>query len=291
VRKLLIGLVVVLTVVIAGLGAAYWQATSRFNEVLQMRYNDIPPVSLDSNMLGDVALGERIVTVRNGCIECHGKDLGGATVINDPAFAIVNAPNITPFKTAEWTDGEIARSIRHGIGKDGEPLLLMPSHEYFELSKSDLQAIVAYLRQIPAVERPDGGISAGPVMKMLYFAGKIPTLFPALVIDHDAPFNEKPEESDDPAFGKYLVETSCTGCHGKELQGGPIVGGDPSWPPAAPITKASLSNWSLDDFRKAMKSGVNPSGKELRPPMPIALTSQLSESELIAIYSYLVGPQ
>ena len=66
-------------------------------------------------------------------------------------------PNITSHATAgigEWTDGEILRAIREGIGRDGRALFpMMPYTEYRKMSDEDAHAVVAYLRTLPAIDQ------------------------------------------------------------------------------------------------------------------------------------------
>ena len=79
----------------------------------------------------------------------------------------------------------------------------------------------------------------------------------------------------------------CVDCHGANLSGGPITGAPPSSPPAANITPGGeISAWSEADFIKAMRTGVNPAGKQLDPFMPYRYVGKLSDDELKAIYLY-----
>ena len=62
------------------------------------------------------------------------------------------ARNITPASLGAWTDGEIVRAFTEGVARDGTPLFpLMPYTTYGQhMAPDDAQAIVAYLRSIPA---------------------------------------------------------------------------------------------------------------------------------------------
>jgi hypothetical protein len=77
------------------------------------------------------------------------------------------------------------------------------------------------------------------------------------------------------------------GCHGPEFKGGPIPGGDPNWPPAANLTPDALGGWTEAQFLAALRTGKNPSGAELRPPMVIRYTAQFTDAELKALWAYL----
>lgn len=235
----------------------------------------------------DVELGKRIFNVRSGCVDCHGANLTGTTFTNDPAIGKLSAANLTPSNLKSWSDDEIAHAIRYGIHKTGRSLRAMPSMEYTGLSKSDLAAVVAYLRTVPANDQKMPEPSFGPIGKILTITGQMPFALPAMVIPADAPVTVKPEEKPTLEFGKYLVN-SCTGCHGSELRGGPIQGGDPAWPPAANIRMGANPVWTLESFKKTLETGISPvSGKELRPPMPVYLLKQYNETEVTAVWTYL----
>jgi hypothetical protein len=64
--------------------------------------------------------------------------------------------NITSSKTAgigAWTDDEIKRAITKGIRRDGSPLKPpMGFAFYANMTDADLDALVAYLRTVPAKE-------------------------------------------------------------------------------------------------------------------------------------------
>src|SRR6202521_2936530 len=68
------------------------------------------------------------------------------------------ASNITPDPETgigAWTDGEKIRAIREGIGKDGRalhPTMPYPSYRY--MSDQDVQALVAYMDQLPPIRNP-----------------------------------------------------------------------------------------------------------------------------------------
>lgn len=234
-----------------------------------------------------VAAGERIAQVRNGCIDCHGKDLAGGPVVDGALIGTVYAPNITPAALRGWSDGEIAAAIRTGIRRDGRALVIMPSHEYQHLAREDLAALIAYLRTVPAVERQAPPIRIGPLARVLYAFGKLPTLLPSEMIDASRGFDEKPHEAPTAAFGRYLAAGSCSGCHGAEFRGGPIPGGPPDWAPAASLRLGSDSRWSQQAFIRTMREGRSAlDGHVLRPPMPVSVLGKLNEVELTALWQY-----
>ena len=56
--------------------------------------------------------------------------------------------------------------------------------------------------------------------------------------------------------------------HRADLSGGPVPGGDPSWPPARNITPhtGGLAAWSYDDFTRAMREARGPTAQTSRSP-------------------------
>lgn len=254
----------------------------------ELRIFNVPPVDLgEETAHADPELGRRIVEIRNGCTDCHGKDLGGGIVINEPIFAVVSAPNITMTALSTWTDSEIARAIRNGVRPDGRSVRLMPSDEYANLSRSDLAAIVKYLRRVPPAPPRLTSVTFGLVGNVLSATGKLPRFFPAEIIDHAAPFLTKPAEAESVQFGAYLVNSACIGCHGRTLAGGPISGAPPEWPAASDLTPTGIGKWTDEQFLATMRTGITPAGQELRAPMPVAAMKQMSDLEIRSIWLYL----
>lgn len=268
--------------------AVYGYASHKYQQALETKFNAPAFTIKDEVATADVELGKRIVNVRNGCIHCHGANLAGAVAVDDPAIGRFVGANLTPYALKNWTDEQIATAIRYGVKPDGSTLQFMPSFEYQAMSKSDLAAVVAYLRTVPAVETPAPKQQVGPLAKVLFVAGKIPVLVSAMSVKFDAQFDSKPAEGPTPEFGKYLATGSCVGCHGAGFQGGPIPGGPPSWAPASDLRFGANKAWTEEKFVQAMRSGVSPlTGKPLREPMPVELVKQMSDVELKALWLYL----
>ncbi|MBV9955519.1 MAG: c-type cytochrome, partial [Pseudolabrys sp.] len=82
---------------------------------------------------------------------------GGAGGFDFPGpWGVSTSRNITSSKTkgiGEWTDAEIKRAITQGVSRDGGKLKPPMGYEYYaKMTDADLDAIVAYLRTVPAVE-------------------------------------------------------------------------------------------------------------------------------------------
>lgn len=280
VKKIIIGLVILVAVVAVIVKICF---NSKASQVFAK-----PELQIHEDVIkADVELGKRIYAVRNGCIDCHGVDLTGAMIMEDPAMGSIHGANITPFTLKDWTDEDIGRAIRYGIHKEGRSLQFMPSFDFEGLSKGDVAAVIAYLRSVPAVEKESHKNKFGPLAHVLAVAGQMPIMFPALVVDPSKGFSEKPAEEASLDFGKYLAN-SCVGCHQHNYSGGKIPGGDPSWPPAADIRLGKFAAYTEESFKKMMETGVSPvSGSLLRPPMPIHLLKQMSETETKALWIFL----
>jgi len=271
-------------------GVVMW-ASSNVNTRLQKKF-DFPALNITEKIKkADLELGRKIIRTRSGCTHCHGDDLGGTTFISNPAMGTFSAPNITPYGIGSLSDEEVARAIYYGIRPNGTSLIFMPSQEFHHMSIGDIAAAVAYLRTVPSVTRPAGAIEIGPVAKLLGAGHKMPNLIPAEQIPANAPPTIKPPEGNTPEFGKYLVEAGCTGCHGQNLKGGPIPGGDPSWPPAANLVAVSHGTWKEADFINTLRTGTKPDGVSLRVPMSdvAKIAKNASDDDLKAIWSYLTS--
>jgi mono/diheme cytochrome c family protein len=117
-------------------------------------------------MLSDkVKKGFYLVTIAH-CMECHtpmgprGREFAsklGAGGFEFPGpWGISVSRNITSSKTkgiGAWTDDEIRRAITAGVSRDGGKLKPpMGYHYYATVTPDDLDAIIAYLRTVPAVD-------------------------------------------------------------------------------------------------------------------------------------------
>jgi mono/diheme cytochrome c family protein len=117
-------------------------------------------------MLNDkVQKGFYLVTIAH-CMECHtpmgpgGRDftnkLGAGGFEFPGPWGVSVSRNITSSKEkgiGAWTDDEIKRAITQGVSRDGSKLKPPMGYAYYStVSADDLDAIVAYLRKVPAKE-------------------------------------------------------------------------------------------------------------------------------------------
>jgi mono/diheme cytochrome c family protein len=256
--------------------------------------NERPTSDPSDRSTGAEALerGRHLVESRYACAECHGSNFGGGVMVDNPALGRLLGPNLTGgkgsatlgYRAADWD-----RIVRHGIKRDGRPAL-MPSQDFQALTDQELSDIVVFLRSLQPVDSQVPPPKLGPVGKVLIASGKLP-LSADLIAPHDRPHAASPPASEATAeFGRHIAAT-CTGCHGDDLGGGPIVGGDPAWPPAANLTPGpeGLGEWRFADFVRTMREGKRPDGTALRPPMAnvTTYTRKMTQAELQALWSYI----
>lgn len=239
-----------------------------------------------------VAEGERQFFT-HGCIDCHGTDGAGLTIINDALMGQVTGANLTAGAGGVgqiYTDLDWVRAIRHGIGADGKPLVIMPSHDYNKMNDEDLGNLVAYLKSLPPVDRTPAPIALGPVGRLL-IVGKIYPVLSAEVIDHDAPRPEAISRGATAEYGHYLAAQTCMSCHGEGLSGGPIPGvpTDPPYPRnLTPDVETGLGSWDQADFTQLLRTGVRPNGTAVDPTkMPWLAFQHMTDEEITALWLYL----
>jgi mono/diheme cytochrome c family protein len=236
--------------------------------------------------------GRHLVSSRYVCTECHGASLGGGVMIDDPMIGQALGPNITlgsGSRTATYGPADWDRAVRHGVSIEGHPTV-MPAVDFQLMSDQELSDVVAYVRSMPPVDNEVPPVRFGPLGTVLVATGAIP--FSADVMpshsDPHAVFPPAAEVSLD--FGRHLAGV-CAGCHGADFAGGPIPGGDPSWPPAMNLTPHAdaLGGWSYEDFAAALREGTRPNGATLVAPMSnvIPFTRNMTEVELQALWTYL----
>jgi mono/diheme cytochrome c family protein len=236
--------------------------------------------------IGDAGEGERLGTVY-GCTDCHGANLAGRVLIDGMPFAVVPASNLTAGAPGgAFSDEEFEQAVRHGIGRDGRALFVMPSSEYTYLSDQDVADILAWIRTLPAVRNDLPERRFGPIGRMLTALGKVPFQPALIAADPDAAHLEKPAMTDQVQLGYYLTRM-CIGCHGRDLAGAPAF--EPDGTPGANLTPGgNLKNWSLEDFRTVFATGRTPDGRELDPQvMPWTVIGQAQPAELEAVWAYL----
>jgi len=237
-----------------------------------------------------LARGKALATLY-GCTGCHTPNLGGQQLIDAFPMAKLATSNLTRGEggiAGTYTDADWERAIRHGIKRDGTPLVLMPSAAFNRMSDDELGRILAYVKSVPAVNRTPAPRVMYPIARVLHAFRLGPEpLVPAEVIDHTAQRDPQPAPGPTLEYGEYMVG-ACKFCHGENLGGQP-VGGEAGAPPSPPIGPNSVvSRWTEAQFVQTMRTGVTPEGRKLRAEyMPWPAVGTLHDDELQALYMAL----
>lgn len=264
---------------------AYISTENRMNKVYTITPQEL---AIDSDS-ATLAYGKRLVTTK-GCDECHGQNLGGKIFIDDPALGLFIAANLTKGKgglPADHATKDWVLALKHGIRKDGKPLLIMPSHEYTLLSEGDMSAIIAYCMQQPDVDNELPESNVGPLGRVLTDIGKLP-LLPVEMIDHTRTLTSDLKPAVSVEYGRYL-SNACQGCHRENMKGGEPIA--PGFPIVADISSTgNPGRWSDDQFMRTLRTGLTPEGKVLDPKeMPWTMTQAYTDVELKALHLYLTS--
>ena len=223
-----------------------------------------------------------------GCVDCHGKNGGGREFVNDGNGLRLAGPNITPGGvTAEYKPEDWVRTVRHGVKRNGQPLMIMPSEDYNRFTDVDLAALVAYVRTLPPAQGGAAVIELPLPVRVLYGFGAIKDA--AQKIDHSLPPAQPVPVAVNAQHGAY-VANMCLGCHGEHLSGGKIPGGPPDWPPAANLTpgeNSALARYKdAGTFVAMLRSGKRPDGTPIKV-MPFESLSKINDVDAQALYEYL----
>ncbi len=280
-------LVAVLLVGAAAMLAYVWFASEA---MLAERYDRAGKAVAVPDDAASITEGERLATAR-GCRDCHGADLGGGML--DVGIAKFWGPNLT-----SDPDGAAARlpdpatwelAVRHGVGGDGRPLLMMPAHELVRLPDDELGKIIAYARSAPPVSRPAQPHELSLLVRGLSVFGLFP-LVTVTIADHALSDAPTPRRGATVAYGEHLAKLACVGCHGAGLSGGRIPGTPRSVPVVANLTPdpdTGLGRWSPADFTTAIRTSKRPDGSAIDPFMPAKSFAALDDVELAALWAYL----
>jgi len=302
-KKILLGLVILIVVVVACFGV---YVSSRQN----LTFDAPMPAVAASSDSAVIERGRYVVRDLAGCAACHGdpkqheRNVAGEDVPLSGGFAFKIPPgefyprNITPDPETgigKMSDGQIARALRHGVGHDGRALL--PFMEMQGLSDEDLTAVISYLRSQPPVRNvvPAHHYNVlGMVIKATALASPVG---PKETPPQTSPRGPTVEN------GRYLAESvsNCYACHtqrdpnsgalvGAHLGGGTMVDDlNPKRTWAAPnITSdpatGRLAKFSEDAFVARMRAGRAIPGS----PMPWQGFKNMHEDDLRAMYRYLM---
>jgi len=279
----LVGLLLLAFAVLYIIGSVKWNGIREKDYEISVEKLSIPTDQ------ASITRGEHIATIRM-CKDCHTETWSGQSD-SVPGLITLSIPNLTSGLGgvgATNTDEDWVRAIRHGVGHDGRGLALMPSRIWYYLSDEDLADLIAYLKNLPPVDNELPKADLGPLGRVMMTLGQLPPEITApdvLVIDHDGPRPIAPEPGVTVEYGEYLA-VSCTLCHKAYFNGGMItIDAEYLAPNLTP--GGELHAWSEEDFITTMRTGVTPSGHQLKSVMPWKYFGQMTDDELKAVWMYL----
>jgi hypothetical protein len=174
---------------------------------IQARFETPAPTIAASTDPALIMRGERLVHTILVCTHCHGENLAGNVVVDDPAFGAAYGANLTSGQGGIGglrSDAELARAIRSGVRGDGHSMLVMPVEDYNDLSAEDLTAVVSYLRSLPPVDNQVPPTTLGPLGRLL-LAADLAKLRSADQVPQDHPVPPAIPEGVTVEYGRYLA--------------------------------------------------------------------------------------
>jgi mono/diheme cytochrome c family protein len=216
---------------------------------------------------------------------------GGLPRPDEPTY--VQASNITPDRDTgigHWSEADIKRALTQGVRPNGVPLApIMPCAFYKVFTPGDLDAVVTYLRSVPAVHNE----VQAPVYKAAWHVEPVPGA--------DKSMTE--EDLRDPVQrGFYLVTIGhCMECHtpiangrhdyknsfgkGGHMFRGPF--GESVSRNITPHQTVGIGAWSDTEIKRAITQGISRDGSRLKPPMGFAWYARMTDAGLDASVAYL----
>jgi Cytochrome c len=205
----------------------------------------------------------------------------------------VVAPNITPDPetgAGNWTDDQLARAIREGVGHDGRALFpFMPYQDFSHLSDEDLASVVVFLRSLAPVRHQLPTTEIIFPVKYLIRSVPEPITSPVPASDLSTPVKR----------GEYLVTVAgCGDCHTPQVKGQPVkglefAGGMPFKGPWGDVASANItpdpSGISYYDealFVQVLRTGYV-KAREVNQIMPWSDYRGMTDEDLKAIFAYL----
>jgi mono/diheme cytochrome c family protein len=236
---------------------------------------ETPPVPT-----ADPVEGLRVAT-RVGCNGCHARDGGGKVFDDDAEQGLIVTANLTS-KRELYDDAAFAALLREGKTHDGHVPWGMPIRMLQHLSDREVRDITAWVRSLSAV--PPGGVPAGkwsPALAKAIADGTHPWLSDMRPDPGNAPPAAPPVEPS--ALGRHIALTSCSECHGWDLNG--FEGDD-----APPLVVAKA--YTPEAFARFMRTGVAANGRESKTGLMSRMARDrfapsLTDAEISALKLYL----
>jgi mono/diheme cytochrome c family protein len=228
-----------------------------------------------------------------GVIDAARLYAGGPQTWDTPEYT-VKGSNITPDKQTGiggWSAADVKRVLSEGKRPNGQQVSPQMPYAFYKIfAPADLDAVAAYLLQVPAVPNK----VQAPVYKVKQMHVDVP------------PGAEKPlpeSAMKDPVKrGFYLVTIGhCMECHTpavngrRDFKGAMGKGGEKFEGPFGVSVSRNITShktsgigaWSDAEVKRAITEGVRKDGSKLKPPMGFAWYARMSAADLDAIVAYL----
>jgi len=97
--------------------------------------------------------------------------------------------------------------------------------------------------------------------------------------------------------GEYIFNVAgCLGCHTDKKGGGQHLAGGRAFktqfgtfysPNITPDIETGIGNWTLEDFRRALRKGIAPEGHNYFPAFPYTSYTNMTDADVAALWTYL----
>ncbi|MBI2770156.1 MAG: cytochrome c [Burkholderiales bacterium] len=265
------------------------------------RIHDAPPTFPPA--AGDIARGAYLARAGN-CATCHtergGAPYAGGRPLETP-FGTVYASNLTPDAATglgQWSADHFWRALHNGRSRDGRLLYpAFPYPNYTHVTRADSDALYAYLRSVPAVQRPN----TPQGLRWPYSTQAALAVWRAMYFE-PAASGQDARQPADWNRGAYLVRGlgHCSACHSArnalgasgdmmDLSGGLIPMQNWYAPSLASSSEAGVADWDAQHIVRVLQTGVSPRGSVLGPMADVVLqsTQHLTAQDLNSMAVYL----
>jgi len=256
---------------LALLGALYTYFASE-RELTKLYYVPLESYTAPSDA-ASIYRGKRLATMVGCANDCHGKNMEGRVLFDEPNIARIVAPNLT-----KVLNPELLRLLRHGLKRDGTTTWAMPSAMFSHISKADLGDIIAYVRSVSEQAGPMRETTMRPLGRLGILMGQFAPVMKQ--VDHKQRFVATTDTRDPLRYGEYLVMTTCSECHGQDLKGHDFL--------KAPNLLVAQA-YSEEAFFRLMRTGLGLGNRELRMMTEAGETRfvAFTDDEVRAIKIYL----
>jgi mono/diheme cytochrome c family protein len=250
-----------------------------------------------------VANGEYLARAGD-CIACHtipgGALFAGGRPMPTP-FGTLYSSNITPDPATgigSWTAEQFYGAMHTGRFPDGGLMYpAMPFGSYTKVTRADSDAIFAYLRSVPPVQRPNR-----PHDLRFPFDNRSLILGWRTLFFQEGEYKPDPAKSADWNRGAYLVQGfgHCAMCHtpinalggnsdSKAFEGGLIPMQNWYAPSLTSNKEAGLGDWSIEEIVGLLRTGVSHRGAVYGPMAEVTFDSlqYLNDADVRAMAIYL----